>query len=144
MPAAVMKSRWDFLLIYLRESQILKFSSTFFSVMHLLSFHLVFSLPRPHAAVRFLSLLRKNWSSAKRNWRGRNPTIMLRRVPQPCCGTIDACGGPESPLPLRSAPCLCATGTRHPFSKGGGVKGRSLSRSPQRAKRFCVRKRRMG
>ena len=62
---------------------------------------------------------RKNGSCAKRNWRGRNPTIMLRRVPQLCRGTIDACGGRGSPLPLRSAPCLCATGTRRPLDPRG-------------------------
>ena len=28
-------------------------------------------------------------------------------------------GGRESPLPLRSAPCLCATGTRRPLDPGG-------------------------
>ena len=70
-----------------------------FSVAHLLSLHLVSSLPRPHAAVRFLSL------RGERNQR--------------------RAGGPESPLPLRSAPCLCATGTRRPLDPRAVLPGKS-------------------
>ena len=65
----------------------------------------------------------------------------------------------KSSLPLRSAPCLCATGTRRPFQRFADSKGRfspagsvgvqrlplasnTLWRSPQRAEFLCVIKRR--
>ena len=97
-----------------------------FSAIHLIIISSSFPLPRPHAAVRFLSLLRKNWSSAKRNWRGRNPTIMLRRVTQLCCGTIDACGGPRvSAAAPVGALFVCHRHTAPPSTPGAVLPGKS-------------------